>query len=158
MSHFHSQANKAVEPHWTDDDSKERDPRPKDADEAVEMRRRGKRLQDMELPAGFRLISERPKQHWLVNQLVYGFWLGWAKVDRFGNREPDKYIFFARYYPQVSDEPQMRWAIDDFRRELQKQEELDREEMKPAVVAGKKYRAEIVPQRNWHDRHLGFAS
>lgn len=72
-----------LEPHWTDTDT-ERDPRPKDLDEHVEMRRKGKRLQDVELPKGFRLISERVKQHWMLNQLVWGFWLGWGKTDRHG--------------------------------------------------------------------------
>lgn len=150
----------AREPHWTDTDT-ERDPRPKDLDEHVEMRRKGKRLQDVELPKGFRLISERVKQHWMLNQLVWGFWLGWGKTDRHGTRGPDEYTHFARFYPQVAEDTQMRWAIDDFRRELEKQEELDLEAMKnflPTPINANGYKGEIMPQRNWHKTHLRFAS
>lgn len=145
---------KNIGPHWTDPDEKP-EPHCRSVEEKLDLRRHAMRLEDMDLPKGFRLVTPQPKQFWVVNQLVWGFCLAWAKVNKHGEREPDAYFHFARYYPTVADEQQMHWAVEDFRRELVKQEEL---EEKAKVRVYTRVRTELMPGRNWEGRHLRFAS
>lgn len=118
---------KAAQPMWNEMPA-EHEPWMRTAEEQVEARRKFKRLPDCELPEGFRLVSPRPKQYWMGNQLVWGFCLAWARVKN-GVRGADEYLHVARYYPTVSDEPQMRWAIEDFTAELAEQERRERAPM-----------------------------
>lgn len=129
VSHIGLRGEKLMEtrePHWTDAGD-EREPRCRSVEEKLDRSRKSKHLEDMELPKGFRLVTPQPKQQWVVNQLVWGFWLAWAKVNKHGERVSDEYYHFTRYFPGVGDEPQMRWALEDFSRELEKQQELERE-------------------------------
>jgi hypothetical protein len=105
---------------WNDTDD-ERDERPRNFEEQVEMRRGKKRLEDCELPEGFRLVTPQPRQFWMINQLVWAFKLTWARVDRNGVRGQDEYEHVARYEQRISDEVQLRWALDDFSRELERE-------------------------------------
>lgn len=141
------------EAHWTDT-NEEREPRCRDIEEQVERRRKAMRLEDMDLPKGFRLVTPQPKQFWVVNQLVWGFQLAWAKVNKHGERMEEERLHFARYYTSVADEQQMHWAIEDFRRELAKEEVIE----SLTVKVYTRVRMELHPQRGWHGRHLGFAS
>lgn len=121
VSHIGPRSKHSTTPYWNEVDN-ERDERPRNVEEQVEMRRRKKHLEDCELPEGFRLVTPRPKQFWIHNQLVWGFKLAWARVDGHGVRGQDEYDHVARYEQRVSDEVQMRWAIDDFSRELEHRE------------------------------------
>lgn len=122
----HSISVKRIKPVMWNDPDTERDERPRNVEEQVQMRRARKTLEDCELPEGFRLVTPQPKQFWMSNQLVWGFKLAWAKVDGKGNRGVDEYYHVARYEPRVSDEVQMRWALEDFGRELQGSEREER--------------------------------
>jgi hypothetical protein len=102
---------------WNETDA-EWDERPRNIEEQVELRRTRKRLEDCELPEGFRLVTPKPKQFWMSSQVRWGFCVAWAKVDGQGLRGADEYFYVARYEPGVTDEVQMRWALDDFSREL----------------------------------------
>jgi hypothetical protein len=104
-------------PVWNEIDS-EWEERPRGTEELVQFRRRKKRLVDCELPEGFRLVTPEPRQFWLGTQVRWGFCLGWAKRDRFGNAVGEECFHVARYEPGISDEVQLRWAVDDFTREL----------------------------------------
>lgn len=70
--------------------------------------RKTKTLMQCALPSRFELLTPRPRQMWLGNQLRWSFCLGWNK----------QFYFVARYHESVSDEVQMQWALEDFRREL----------------------------------------
>lgn len=106
-------------PMWTDPDTQEQQPICRRIEDQVEMRRKTKRLCDCELPDGFRLVNREPQQFWINSQVVWGFSLGYAPMDMKGNPQPDQYRHVARYEPGIGDEPQMRWALDDFTRELE---------------------------------------
>lgn len=104
---------------WNDPESP-REPRVRHLDELVDLRTHSKRLQDCELPGGFRLVTSTPKQAWVDHQLVWVFVLGWAPVDIQGRRwTEDRYLYVARYHQFVPDEMQIGWAIQDFTRELE---------------------------------------
>lgn len=106
---------------WNDTDNEWED-RPRNVEEQVELRRAKKTLADCPLPEEFRLVTVQPKQFWIHNQLVWGFKLAWARVDGQGRRGAEEYEHVARYEPRIADEVQMRWAVDDFTRELQSAE------------------------------------
>ena len=97
---------------WNDD-TKEWDERPRNVEEQVDLRRRRKRLVDVELPEGFRLVTREPKQFWMDHQMRWGFMLAWGRVGK-----GDEYSHVGRYESMVSDEIQMEWALADFTREL----------------------------------------
>lgn len=126
----------------------EREPRAREIEEQVELRRRSKSLVDCALPEGFRLVTERPKQYWIHNQLVWGFKLAWARVKN-GIRGNDEYSFVARYYPTIADEVQMRWALDEFSRELEDQQSVDREKMREFLPAQVKVDHRYPAQMTW---------
>jgi hypothetical protein len=107
-----------AEPVMWNDDTHEWEPRARDADEAVDLRRGRKRLTDCTLPEGFRLLTPEPKQYWIEKTLVWGFTVAWGRVDTEGRRGADEYFFVARYEQEVADEFLMQWAIEDFSREL----------------------------------------
>lgn len=96
----------------------EREPRTREIEEQVELRRHSKCLADCALPDGFRLVTLRPRQYWIGNQLVWGFSLAWARLDRKGERGEDEFWHMARYHQTVADEPQVRWALEDFTQDL----------------------------------------
>lgn len=101
---------------WNDEPIYERSPR--DIEEVVEIRATSKRLADCDLPAGFVLLTPRPRQFVLDNQLVWAFCIAWARVDRHGKRGPDEFFHVERYDPRIKDEIQMEWALTDFTNEL----------------------------------------
>ena len=103
--------SKSPRPMWNDVDESP-DENYREIEEQVEMRARAKRLVDCELPDGFRLVTPEPKQYWLEHQLRWGFCVAWAGVHV-------EYRYVARYLQTVSDEAQLNWTIDDFRRELE---------------------------------------
>jgi len=107
-------------PNWTDVETGEIEPRSRLIEEQVELRRHQKQLKDCELPMGFRLLTSEPKQFWMGWQLVWGFKLGWGPSDAQGNLLFGvKHTHTARYEQRIADEPQMRWALEDFTRELE---------------------------------------
>lgn len=81
-------------------------------EDQVQMRTHNKRLQDCELPEGFRLVTQQPRQFWIEKQMTLGFCLAWRGVHV-------EFMYVARYSPQVRDEVQMSWALDEFTRELE---------------------------------------
>lgn len=83
-------------------------------EEQVEMRLHTKRMVDCELPEGFTLVTPSPRQYWLEQQLRWAFELEFR--SRFGHVT---YRHVARYIQQVNDETQLRWAVDEFKGELE---------------------------------------
>lgn len=118
------------QPLMWNDTTNEWDERPRNVEEQVELRRHRKQLAECELPEGFRLVTPYPKQFWMGTQLLWGFKLAWAKVDGRGRRGADQYMHVARYEMGISDEVQMRWAVDDFAREL----ELEKRRQEPVPL------------------------
>lgn len=108
---------------WNEADQ-EWDERAASVEEYIEMRRHSKRLEDCVLPAEFRLLHASPKQYWVNSQLRWGFCLAWARVDGKGRRGVEEYFHFARYEQGLSDEVQMRWAMEDFIRDLEMAEKV----------------------------------
>jgi len=102
--------SKSPRPLWNDYDD-DPDENYRSIDDQVQMRARAKRLEDCELPEGFRLVTPRPRQFWMDHQLMWGFQLAWSGVHV-------EYMFVARYYPTVCDEHQLNWALDEFTGEL----------------------------------------
>lgn len=108
---------KPTEPMWNEV-AEAYEPANREIEEQVETRRKQKCLADCGLPVGFRLATPHAKQFWIENQLVWGFCLAWAPVDRLGNRLPDEYFHVSRYDWRISDDVQVCWALSDFIREL----------------------------------------
>src|ERR1700748_1642611 len=104
-------------PMWNDPDNLP-DDICREIEEMVEARHKAKRLVDCSLPEGLRLVTPRPKQFWIHNQLVWGFCLAWGQVDRLGNRGKDEFWHVERYDWRISDEMQMQWAVTEFMSEL----------------------------------------
>jgi hypothetical protein len=117
---------------WNDLDDLPED-RPRNIEEQVTLRRMNKRLEDCTLPEEFRLVTARPKQFWIDHQLVWGFKLAWARVDGQGRRGVEEFAHVAQYDARIADEVQMRWALDDFSRDLAMQQ--TREHAVPLVFS-----------------------
>lgn len=101
-----------IGPSWIDADDIQ-DPRCRDIEEQVEMRKSQKRLCDCSLPEGFRLVRPDPRQLRMNNQLRWAFVVAWH--DRLGVA---RYFYAAAYDHRIPDETQLGWALDDFSREL----------------------------------------
>lgn len=87
------------------------EPEAREVEAQVEMRIRAKRLSDCGLPQGFRLVTPEPRQFWMNSQLIWAF-----QLEYLGDSQPRRFVM--RYHQQVSDETQMRWALEDFTGEL----------------------------------------
>lgn len=110
-------------PMWNEPDNRP-DVICREIEQQVDIRARAKRLVDCALPEGFRLLTPRPKQFWIGQQVVWGFCLAWGQVDRMGNRGKDEFYHVERYDCRIADEVQMEWAITEFSVDLAAERQL----------------------------------
>lgn len=138
--------SKSPRPMWNEYDDQP-DEVCRDIEDQVQMRSRAKRLQDCELPDGFRLVTPNPRQFWIQHQMTLGFCLAWQGVHV-------EFMYVARYSPQIRDEVQMEWALDEFTRELVEagmNPKDVRKELKPEQIAV------VIPIMDARRRHMGRA-
>jgi hypothetical protein len=104
-----------VEPMWNQPEPEPLMPHAKASiEERMDVRRKWgmKRLVDCSLPDGFRLVTVRPKQMWIEQQVRWAFMLGFVQRGR------AEVLHVARYESNLPDALQMQWALGDFIRNL----------------------------------------
>lgn len=112
-------------------------------EEKIDERRRMPKLVDCSLPEGMTLVTPTPKQAVVSGLCVWVFILRFECVV---NGSVERYTHAARYESILPEDVQMRWAIGDFTKALEREGivvgevSLLGEEVLPKATCGQKVR------------------